>query len=527
MNNQSSNTVFLIGIAAAIGVLIGSLLNFNNRSSVSLFSDNAQEVKIKRLINYIEYDYVDAVNTDSLLDNTINHLLRNLDPHSVYIPKSELQSIQESMNGSFFGIGIQFRMIRDSVTVLNIIKGGPSEKAGLLAGDRILMVDKDTLFGKNYSSNKIMGFLKGKEQNTISLTIYRKQNQEKHVFSFNRGKVNLQSVPVSFMLTEKIGYIQVERFAKNTYDEFLEALKKLKETGMETLVLDLRGNTGGYMDIANDIADEFLKDGKLIVFTKNRSGKINNSIATSKGIFENNKVYVLMDEQSASASEIVAGALQDNDRGIIVGRRSFGKGLVQQEMDLGDGSALRLTTARYYTPTGRSIQKPYNHTGNKEYYNDLNNRNFSGELLYKDSIHVVDSLKFTTPKGKIVYGGGGIIPDIFVPIDTTSYLPTFHYGKLNNFVFDYIDKDRKKYSKLSWEEFEQSIDFDKALLEYIQSNTSEYHKKINKSASMKTYIKALFARELFGDTGYYRIYEKKDKVLQKVLELEKVTLTTE
>jgi len=520
MSKRSSNTIFFIGVAAAIGVLIGSVLDFNKSASVSLFSNNTQEVKIKRLINYIAYDYVDEVNTDSLLDNTINLLLKNLDPHSVYIPKSELQSIQESMNGSFYGIGIQFRMIRDSVTVLNIIKGGPSEKAGLLAGDRILIADKDTLFGKDYTSNKIMEFLKGKEKNNISLTIYRKQNREELAFSFNRGKVNLISVPISFMLSDKIGYIQVERFAKNTYDEFLTALKTLKAEGMQTLVLDLRGNTGGYMDIANDIADEFLKDGKLIVFTKNKGGKITNSMATSKGIYEENKVYVLIDEQSASASEIVAGALQDNDRGIIVGRRSFGKGLVQQEMDLGDGSAIRLTTARYYTPTGRSIQKPYNHTGNKNYFKDLKNRNFSGELLYKDSIHVIDSLKFTTPKGKIVYGGGGIIPDVFIPIDTTGYLPAFHYGNINNFVFDFIDKDRKKYSNLTWEDFDKSIDFDTALSEYIQSNSSDYHKKISKSAPMKIFIKALFARELFGDTGYFRVYEKKDKMLLKVLELE-------
>jgi len=516
MNKKNSPTVVLfIGIAVSIGILIGSFLDYKDNATSSLFSKNTKEEKIKRLINYIQYDYVDEVDTDSLLDNTINHLLKNLDPHSVYIPRDELQAIQENMNGSFFGIGIQF-------------KGGPSEKAGLLAGDRILLADKDTLYGKEFSSNQIMDFLKGKEKNKVALTVYRKQDNEELVFTFNRGKVNLISVPISYMLTDSIGYIQVERFAKNTYDEFFTALESFKEKGMQVLVLDLRGNTGGYMDIANDIADEFLEDGKLIVFTKNKRGKITNSIATTKGIYETNKVYVLIDEQSASASEIVAGALQDNDRGIIVGRRSFGKGLVQQEMDLGDGSAVRLTTARYYTPTGRSIQKPYNHTGNDTYYNDLKNRNSTGELLYKDSIHVIDSLQFTTPKGKVVYGGGGIIPDIFVPIDTTGYLPTFHFGNITNFVFDYVDKDRKKYRNMTWDSFNKDTDFSKVLKQYIKSNTSSsFHTNITQSAPMKTYIKALIARELFGDIGYFRVYEQKDKMLKKVLELEAISSSKE
>ncbi len=520
MNKDNSNTVLFIGISIAIGIIIGSFLDFKKQTSLSFLSENSQENKIKKLIKYIKYDYVDAVNTDSLLDNTINHLLLKLDPHSVYIPRSEIQSIHESMNGSFYGIGIQFRMIRDSVTVLSVIEGGPSEKAGLLAGDRILIADKDTLSGKKLTSDAIMGFLKGREKNEIKLSVFRKQDNQKLDFSFNRGKVNLVSVPASYMLTDSIGYIQIERFAKNTYDEFYTALKMLKNKGMQVLILDLRGNTGGYMDMANSVADEFLKDGKLIVFTKNKKGKVTHSVATSKGIFENNKVYVLIDEHTASASEIVAGALQDNDRGIIVGRRSFGKGLVQQEMELGDGSAVRLTTARYYTPTGRSIQKPYNHTGNKNYYKDLKNRGFNGELQHKDSIHVIDSLQFTTPKGKIVYGGGGIIPDVFVPIDTTGYLPVFHFGNIRDFVFDYIDKDRKKYRNMSWESFNKDIDFNEILSTYIQNRKTGFHGKITKSPSMKNYIKALFARELFGLKGFFRVYEQKDKMLLKVLELE-------
>lgn len=521
MNKPTSNKALYIGIAVAIGIFIGSMLDYSKTSSLALFPNNSKEEKIKRLINYIQYDYVDEVNADSLLDNTINQLLRNLDPHSVYIPKSDLQGIQENMNGNFNGIGVQFRIIRDSVTVLNVIKDGPSEKAGLLAGDRILIADKDTIFGKNYSSDQIMDRLKGLDTNEVALTIYRKQDQKLLAFNFNRGKVNIVSVPVFYMINQSIGYIQIDRFARNTHGEFLQALETLQTSGMETLLLDLRGNTGGFMDVANSIADEFLEDGKMIVFTKNKKGKITNSMATSKGNFENGKVYVLIDDQSASASEIVAGALQDNDKGTIVGRRSFGKGLVQREMELGDGSAVRLTTARYYTPTGRSIQKPYQHNSNDNYYKDIDLRYTSGELLYKDSIHVNDSLKFTTPKGKIVYGGGGIVPDVFVAVDTTLYFPSYHLGTINSFVFDYIDKNRKQYDKLTWETFNKNFDSKEILNDYVASTAANFHKNTDNSSVLETYLKALAARELFGETGFYRVYEYQDKMILKVLELEK------
>lgn len=293
---------------------------------------------------------------------------------------------------------------------------------------------------------------------------------------------------------------------------------------MQTLVLDLRGNTGGFLTIANEIADEFLVDDKLIVFTKNKAKKINKSYATAKGDFEKGKLYVLIDEESASASEIVAGALQDNDRGIIVGRRSFGKGLVQQEMDLGDGSAVRLTTARYYTPTGRSIQKPYNHKGNNTYFDDKLHRVQNGELFHKDSIPIVDSLKYTTPKGKIVYGGGGIIPDVFIPIDTTSYFPNYHLANINDFVFDYIDNNRAKYSKMTWKEFVANFDTEKVLNQYKkQVKNNSFIKSFHKTHMLNDYIKALAARELFGDTGFYKVYQKNDKMIQKLIELENTT----
>jgi carboxyl-terminal processing protease len=517
MSDKNANTALWMGVAVAIGILIGSLLDYQE-NGFNLLPVDKQENKIKRLINYIQYDYVDEIDTDSLLDGAINHLLQNLDPHSTYIPKKELQRIQESMDGNFKGIGIQFRLIRDSVVVLNVIKGGPGEKAGLLAGDRILIADKDTLYGKLLNSNQVMAELKGREEDEVHLTIYRKQFDSILNYTFNRGDVNITSVPVYYMINNTVGFIKIERFARNTFKEFKTALDNLQQQGMQTLVLDLRANTGGFLDVANAIADEFLSDGELIVFTKNKEAKITNSFATEKGGFEKGKLYVLIDEESASASEIVAGALQDNDRGIIVGRRSFGKGLVQQEMDLGDGSAVRLTTARYYTPTGRSIQKPYDHNGNADYYRDRFHRMESGELLHKDSIPVNDSLKYTTPKGKVVYGGGGIVPDIFVPIDTTLYYPAYHLANINNFVFDYIDKDRAMYSKMTWEVFDTDFDVSKMLKEYLKTGSSSV--TYYKTSLLKTYLKALTARELFGETGFYKIYETRDNMIQKVLELE-------
>jgi carboxyl-terminal processing protease len=323
------------------------------------------------------------------------------------------------------------------------------------------------------------------------------------------------------MVNDSVGYIKLDRFARNTYKEFKSSLNTLIDDGMTDLVLDLRGNGGGFIDIANSIIDEFLEDDKLIVFTKNNKNTIEESFATSKGSFENGGLYVLIDENSASASEIVAGALQDNDKGTIIGRRSFGKGLVQIEMDLGDGSAVRLTTARYYTPTGRSIQKPYNHKGNKNYYNDFQNRITSGELLSRDSIKVIDSLKFTTPKGKIVYGGGGIIPDVFVPIETMSYMTNFFFNTVNDFAFDYVDNNRKSLEKWTVESFVNDFDTDEKVL---NTYLSEIKDKVNPSAKirlgLKKYLKASIANTLFGDVGFYRAMHQNDNMIQKVLELE-------
>ncbi|QOD59703.1 S41 family peptidase [Polaribacter haliotis] len=510
-----------LAIAVVFGILIGMSFGGNSPEMLSFGKNTASEKKIKKLINFIERDYVDTVNTESLLDGAITQMLGKLDPHSVYIPKENLQSVKESMQGNFVGIGVQFRMIADTITVIQPIKGGPSIKMGIKAGDRILMANKDTLYGKTILSGSIPRYLKGKPDTKVALQIYRKSNDSLFTVDVTRGKVNIKSVDLAYMINDSIGYIKLDRFARNTYSEFKASLDNLMDDGMTDLVLDLRDNGGGFIDIANQIIDEFLEDDKLIVFTKNNKGQIDESFATSKGDFEKGGLYILINENTASASEIVAGALQDNDKGTIIGRRSFGKGLVQIEMDLGDGSAVRLTTARYFTPTGRSIQKPYDHEGNKNYYKDYQKRITSGELLSKDSIKVVDSLKYTTPKGKLVYGGGGIIPDVFVAIDTTSYMSSFYFNTINDFAFDYVDNNRKKLEKWKVDSFVDDFDKDDAVFDsYLGSIKDKVTPSFKTKQSIQRYLKASIANVLFGDVGFYRIIHEEDKMLQKVLELE-------
>ncbi len=518
---NKNNFPIYLSLATIFGILVGTFFSGGN-NTLSFSGNSKNEAKIKRLMDYIDRDYVDDVNTDELLDEAITKMLGKLDPHSVYIPKENLQAVQENMQGKFVGIGVQFRMINDSITVIQPIKGGPSIKAGIKAGDRIIAANKDTLSGKKLRSGDVPKYLKGKPDTDVKLQIYRKTNDSLFDVTITRGDVNIKSVDLSYMINDHVGYIKLDRFARNTYREFKSALTDLKGSGMKDLVLDLRGNGGGFVDIATKIVDEFLEDDKLIVFTKNNKGNVEKSFATKKGAFEQGGLYVLIDENSASASEIVAGALQDNDKGTIVGRRSFGKGLVQIEMGLGDGSAVRLTTARYYTPTGRSIQKPYDKNGDDSYYNDYQKRRQSGELLNEEDIPVADSLKFETPKGKIVYGGGGIVPDVFVAIDTTSYLSSLYFNSLNNFAFDYVDENRKEITK-NW-------DIDRFVEEFDKDGNvfDQYLKKIkdNDKSSFKTketlhwYLKAYIARELFGDVGLYRFVHKTDKMLQKVLELD-------
>jgi carboxyl-terminal processing protease len=533
MTKRKANIPLFIGLAVAIGILIGSTFNFKNKAV--LFTSNSNEAKIKRLINYIQYDYVDKVNTDSLLDDAISNMLIKLDPHSVYIPKEDLQRVTENMQGKFVGIGVTFLMHEDSVAVTSVIEGGPSERAGLKAGDRIISANSDSLFGENMMrlsgvkekeigtrignlkvTDAVMKSLKGEPETEVTVAVYRRSTDEVLELPIIRDEVQIKSVSGHYMIDSTLGYIDIERFARTTYEEFKVALTELMSKGMTALVLDLRGNPGGFMDIANNIVDEFLEDGKLIVFTKNKNGEVDKSYATKSGSFEDGKVYVLIDQNSASASEIIAGALQDNDKGIIVGRRSFGKGLVQQEMDLGDGSAVRLTTSRYYTPTGRSIQKPYSSNDSKSYNSDYLKRIHNGELVNKDSIKVNDTLKYTTPKGKIVYGGGGITPDVFVPIDTLNTYSNRLFRRLNEFVFRYTDNHREELSQWELNDFVENFDKDdKVLNQYIAELDLKFPIAPKSRENLKRYFNAIVARDLFDKKGFNMIFLKNDKLEKK------------
>lgn len=517
-----------MAFALALGIFVGGKLNFND-SPERLFSTNSKKDKLNRLIDYIDYEYVDEVDTDSIVDITVNNILDKLDPHSVYIPKSEMQRVSDNMKGDFVGIGINFYTLRDTITVTRTIAGGPSEQAGIEPGDKILLADGDTLYGRNLPDEDIVTMLKGVEGSTVRLQVYRKMEDRTFEIRMERGRVPLRSIDAAFMLTPDMGYIRMNRFAESTYVEFHNALLRLRREGASRLTLDLRDNPGGYLNIAERIADSFLPEGKLILFTRNKKGQTDSVYATSRGDFENKPVYVLINERSASASEIIAGALQDNDLGTIVGRRSFGKGLVQREMDLGDGSAVRLTVSRYYTPTGRSIQRNYDN-GTRDYYERFTRRYHNGELQSVDSIEVADSLKFKTPGGKVVYGGGGIIPDVFVPIgsneeEAISALDA--RGYFSRFVFGHLEEDRSRYADYDAESFYRDFRADDILFDQLTAFLSNYNFTLDFYAYeelLKTHIKAAIAEQLFSTDLKARILAPTDAMLREVVQLDRPSL---
>jgi carboxyl-terminal processing protease len=511
----------LIGGIFALGIFIGNLSNAPQMHGFSV-KENTKE-KLDKLIDFIDSEYVDDVNTDSIVNLTVDNLLTHLDPHSVYIPPSEQSEIAETMKGDFVGIGINFYMYNDSVAVINPVKNGPSARAGIKAGDRILYANKTKLFGRKLPNDSLFAALKGKAGSQIELTVYRKSVRKKMKVTIKRDVIPLKSVDAALLLSKTTGYIKINRFAETTFDEFKTGLTKLEKQGIKSLVIDVRDNGGGYMEEAIAIADEFLKDKELIVFTKSKKGLIEKTFATKQGSFENGNVYVLINENSASASEILAGAIQDNDRGTIIGRRSFGKGLVQREMDFKDGSAVRLTIARYYTPTGRSIQKPYL-KGNEDYFKESDARFLNGELYRKDSIKVVDSLKFKTKKGKIVYGGGGIVPDVFVPLEAEHGAENLSYllqsGIVGHFVFEQLDNNRDAFANLTFEQFKEKVNagdlYFNAFQKYLSQNGLEVNLS-NYKKLVKRYVNAEFARQLYGDKYYYEMILKEDAMVKAVL----------
>lgn len=528
MNSQKKYLPLILGVAIAAGVFIGSKLDFNDTPD-RIFAKNSKKDKLNRLIDYIDYEYVDKVNTDSIVDVTVNEILENLDPHSVYIPVDEYENNADDMRGNFVGIGISFYVYKDTIAVIRTISGGPAAKVGIKAGDRILSANGKILFGDTIERDSITKYLKGEINSKVNLKIFRKGENKLLDFKVKRKRVPLVSVDASYKLTDELGYIKINRFSETTYNEFKKALDDLIDKGITKLVLDLRNNPGGYISTAEKIVDEFLEKDKLILITKNKRGKINKTFATRRGVFEDGKVYVLINENSASASEIIAGALQDNDKGVIVGRRSFGKGLVQREMSLGDGSAIRLTIARYYTPTGRSIQRPYGN-GNEAYYSDYKKRYTNGEMISSDSIKVVDSLRFVTPKGKIVYGGGGIIPDVFIAKDTSVENETLEYitrsGFISYFIFEYLEKNRSLFEEISLQNFIDNYFVDEILskefMDYSRFNNSEIN--FDKySEQLKKVLKASIAQQLFNSNAYESILNKDDVMLKKVIEMENIS----
>lgn len=525
MQIQKKYLPLIIGVAIAVGIFIGGKLNFND-SSNKLFTSNSKKDKLNRLIDYIDYEYVDEVNTDSIVDVTVNNILDNLDPHSTYIPKKDLKSATEYMKGDFVGIGVSFYTYRDTVTVIKALEGGPSIKAGIKGGDRIVEANGESIYGKNWSNEAVVNRLKGEENTKVILKVYRRGEPELLEFKVKRGEVPIKSVDAAYMLTNDLGYIKINRFAESSYKEFKKGLNDLQDRGATKLVLDLRDNPGGIMIIAEQIADEFLEKGKLILFTKNKKGRIEKSFATNRGDFEDGEVFVLINENSASASEIIAGALQDNDKGTIVGRRSYGKGLVQREMSLGDGSAIRLTVSRYYTPTGRSIQRSYQN-GNKDYYHEYFERIDNGELSNASKIKVADSLKFTTPNGKVVYGGGGIIPDVFVPINKKMENEITNRimdgGIMSYFVFEDLDKDRSIYSTISEEDFINDFVVSDVLLkrfnDYLNSRARFKIVFVAYNDEIKLYIKATFAEQLYGSQAFEKIVNSNDVMIDRIKQL--------
>ncbi|HRH02014.1 MAG TPA: S41 family peptidase [Bacteroidia bacterium] len=512
-------------------IFIGCLLVFFS-TQVKSQSSSSQEgaLKFRSVLDYIDYYYVDSTKSKKLVEDAIVGMLETLDPHSVYIPKEDLQETNEPLTGNFEGVGIQFNLLFDTITVISPISGGPSEKVGIISGDKIIKIEGKNFAGMKIKNDDVIKNLRGAKGTKVTVSILRSGVSELLDFTITRDKIPLYSIDATYMATPTVGYIKLSRFAQTSMDEFAQSLRILKEKGAKDLILDLNDNGGGYLNIAFEIADQFLNDGKLIVYTEGLKSPKKTYNATSKGEFEKGRVIVLIDEGSASASEIVSGAMQDWDRALLIGRRTFGKGLVQNQFNLPDGSAMRLTIAKYYTPVGRCIQKPYN--GKIEnYYKDLNNRFKHGELTNVDSIKFPDSLKYSTPNNKIVYGGGGIMPDIFIPIDTSKsslyYTNLIRKGILNQFTLSYLDKHRKElYAKYpTFDAYKKQFTVSQEMMDaLIAAAEKEKIKKDEKGLAIsgdviKLQMKALLARDLWKNDSYYEIINEINDAYQKALEV--------
>ena len=530
--NKTKNQKFyivlpvLLAIALAVGILTGATMADPKTGKTNFISSL---VKFKEILTYVERDYVDEVDAEKLVGEAINEMLEKLDPHSVYIPAKDRELTNSQLEGEFDGIGIEFNIIKDTIYVITPLEGGPSEAVGLLSGDKILEVDGETVAGIGITNRDVFDLLRGPKGTEVEVGIKRRTEVEVIHFNITRDKIPQHSVPASYMIQDEIGYIKVSRFAATTYDEFYTALTDLQDQGMKKLILDLQNNPGGYMDRAIKMADEFISGSKMIVYTDGKQDRYDSEARARKnGVFEEGALIVLINEGSASASEIVSGAIQDNDRGLIVGRRSFGKGLVQNQIPLSDGSELRLTISRYYIPSGRSIQRPYEGKS-LDYYEDYITRNTNGELFHQDSIKVNDSLSYTTSKGRVVYGGGGIIPDQFVPIDTSmnsNYLRKILYNSVyREYPLSYYQKNKNKLKKMDYQDyfdnFEVSDDMLQDFAKMAVGNGIDLDPDGLESSKdlLKTYMKAEIAKLVWDSKGFYPIFNQQNEILQAALDL--------
>jgi len=513
----------LLSIACVLGIYIGSY--FDVSSPFDKTGNLKQKQKLNTLLQLIDNKYVDNVNTDSIVDVAIGTIISDLDPHTVYLPKAELDEENQSMNGSFVGIGISFNKYNDTLTVIRTLANGPSERAGIKSGDKILFANGISLSGSQITSDSVVNLIKGQSNTKVKLKIKRQGEENILDYDVSREEVSLKSVDAGFMLNDSMAYFKINRFSKTTYEEFMRYAREIYKNNPNEIIIDLRNNGGGYLKQAVDIVDQFLDEDTPILYTKDRANNRTSTLATSNSLFKDTKVTILMNEKSASASEIIAGAVQDNDRGLIVGRRSFGKGLVQRTMPLGDGSAVRMTIARYYTPTGRSIQRSYDN-GREDYYEDYLERYNNGELESADNIEVIDSLAFKTPKGKTVYGGGGIIPDLFIPKNNNSVhvdmSDMFEAGILDRFIFSELEKDRAFYNDIDKEDFITYFVVSDNMLVAFYEYLNDFSININEfrfsKPLIRTFLKATIAQQLYGTDEAYRVIVQEDAMIKVLLE---------
>jgi carboxyl-terminal processing protease len=526
--DQPTNSKFQIGlplilcIGLAAGLLIGASIN----SKTAKPTDNSEIEKLREVLALVQHEYVDKGKTDAVVEEAITHILGKLDPHSAYIPARDKIEANEDLRGNFEGIGIEFNIFHDTLVVVAALAGGPSESVGLRPGDKIIKVGDKMIANTKLTTLDVQKYLKGPKGTEVKIEVLRKRKRSPIVFTIVRDKIPQTSVDAAYMIDKEVGYIKISRFSQTTYEEFKKGLDQLKENGMKKLVLDLQGNPGGYMDQAIDVADEFLPKGDKIVFTQGQESRYNeNALATEKGDFEKGDLVVLVNEGSASAAEIVSGALQDNDRALVVGRRSYGKGLVQRPFDLNDGSEVRLTISRYYTPSGRSIQKPYEDLD--AYDKDIIKRYKHGEFFHADSIHFNDSLKYHTLNGRTVYGGGGIMPDYFVPLDTSHsskyFNELFAVNSIREYAFNYAEENKVRLEKMGFEAYKDKFNVNDGMLsqlvamgekEKVNANPSDLARNKN---VFQTYLKAEIARRVWGNGSFYPIFNDNNEVLQQVI----------